>query len=41
LTTGRFSLHTVPGDHFFLHRSQAMLLEIIARRLARLGDGSA
>lgn len=41
LTTGDFSLHLVPGDHFFLHTSQAMLLEILARQLARLGDGSA
>jgi medium-chain acyl-[acyl-carrier-protein] hydrolase len=38
LTTGDFSLHTVPGDHFFLHTSQALLLEILARRLPRLGD---
>ncbi len=41
LTTGAFSLHMVPGDHFFLHSSQAMLLEIIARHLAPLGDGAA
>lgn len=41
LTTGDFSLHMVPGDHFFLHTSQDMLLEILARHLARLGNGAA
>jgi len=41
VTTGDFSLHMVPGDHFFLHTSQDMLLEILARHLARLGDGGA
>lgn len=37
LTTGPFSLHMLPGDHFFLHTSQSMLLEIVARRLVNLG----
>jgi len=36
LTTGAFSLQIIPGDHFFLHASQNMLLEIIARQLAPL-----
>ncbi|HEV2862462.1 MAG TPA: alpha/beta fold hydrolase [Pyrinomonadaceae bacterium] len=34
LTAGAFSLHMVRGDHFFLHTSQAALLEIVARQLA-------
>jgi medium-chain acyl-[acyl-carrier-protein] hydrolase len=41
MTTGAFSLHMLPGDHFFLHTSRDMLLEILARHLARLGDGGA
>nr|QEO74499.1 thioesterase [uncultured bacterium] len=41
MTTGAFSLHMLPGDHFFLHTSQDMLLEIINRQLARLRDGAA
>jgi surfactin synthase thioesterase subunit len=31
----------LPGDHFFLHTLQNRLLEILARHLARLGDGGA
>jgi surfactin synthase thioesterase subunit len=38
VTTGDFSLHMVPGDHFFLHTAQDRLLEILAGHLARLGD---
>lgn len=34
LAAGAFSLHMLPGDHFFLHTSQNALLEIIARQLA-------
>lgn len=41
MTSGAFSLHMLPGDHFFLHSSQAMLLDIIARQLANLGGGNA
>jgi medium-chain acyl-[acyl-carrier-protein] hydrolase len=41
LTSGASSLHMLPGDHFFLHTSQALLLEIVARQLANLGDGGA
>ncbi|HEX8146865.1 MAG TPA: alpha/beta fold hydrolase [Pyrinomonadaceae bacterium] len=37
MTSGTFSLHMLPGDHFFLHSSQAMLLKIVARQLANLG----
>lgn len=29
----RFSLHMLPGEHFFLHSSQSALLEIAAREL--------
>ena len=32
-TTARFSLHILPGDHFFLHSSRSDLLEIVAREL--------
>jgi medium-chain acyl-[acyl-carrier-protein] hydrolase len=32
-TTARFSLHMLPGDHFFLHSSQSALLEIVTREL--------
>lgn len=31
--TARFSLHMLPGDHFFLHSSRGALLEIVAREL--------
>lgn len=41
VTTGNFSLHMVPGDHFFVHTSQDILLEILALHLARLGAGGA
>src|SRR5215213_1036394 len=34
LTTGEFSLHMLPGDHFFLHTARDMLLEIITRQLS-------
>ena len=35
-TTAAFSLRILPGDHFFLHTSQATLLETITRELRRL-----
>lgn len=35
-TAAAFSLRILPGDHFFLHTSQATLLETIARELRRL-----
>jgi medium-chain acyl-[acyl-carrier-protein] hydrolase len=41
MTGGAFSLQMLPGDHFFLHSSQAMLLDIITRQLANLGGGNA
>lgn len=34
-TTGEFSLHIVPGDHFFINTSRPQLLEFLARRLTR------
>lgn len=40
LTRGDFSFHRLPGSHFFLHTSKAMMLEIIAHKLARLGNGT-
>jgi len=35
-TTAAFSLHTLPGEHFFLHSSQWLLLEAIKRELQQL-----
>jgi medium-chain acyl-[acyl-carrier-protein] hydrolase len=32
-TESRFSLHMLPGDHFFLRSSQSQLLKLIAREL--------
>ena len=40
LTTGAFSLHMLPGDHFFLHASQNALLEIVALQLSPLLRGN-
>jgi medium-chain acyl-[acyl-carrier-protein] hydrolase len=35
-TTGSFSLHMLPGDHFFLHTSQDLLFEVIGQELGRI-----
>ena len=35
-TTGSFSLHMLPGDHFFLHTSQRDVTRVIDQRLAQL-----
>jgi len=35
-TTSRFALHTIPGDHFFVHSERAVLLEQLASALAAL-----
>lgn len=35
-TTGAFSLHMLPGDHFFLHTSQDLLFEIVRQELGRI-----
>ena len=35
-TNASFSLRMLDGDHFFLHKSQAFLLSIIAREIYRL-----
>lgn len=32
-TTAGFSLHMLPGDHFFLHTSRDLLLQTISRKL--------
>jgi medium-chain acyl-[acyl-carrier-protein] hydrolase len=32
-TSASFSLHMLPGDHFFLHSSQSLLLETISRKI--------
>lgn len=32
-TRTSFSLHTLPGDHFFLHSAEPLLLHIIAQKL--------
>ena len=33
-TNGRFALHVLRGDHFFMHESQSRLLDLISQRLA-------
>jgi medium-chain acyl-[acyl-carrier-protein] hydrolase len=35
-TRAEFSLHMFPGDHFFIHASEALLLEILSRKLDQL-----
>lgn len=35
-TTGPFDLWMLPGDHFFLHTSEAMVLNILSQQLKRL-----
>lgn len=35
-TTGPFSLRMLPGGHFFLHESEAMLLHVLARDLQQI-----
>ena len=37
-TSGQFSAHMLPGDHFFLHSSEQALLRIIQKDLARVTD---
>jgi medium-chain acyl-[acyl-carrier-protein] hydrolase len=34
-TTGPFSLHLFRGDHFYLHRSQSLLIKAISQELLR------
>jgi len=36
-TSGLFSLHTFPGDHFFLHSSQSLLLQTLSQALEQQG----
>ena len=36
LTSGPFILRMLPGDHFFLHSSEAVLLHVLAREFAHL-----
>jgi medium-chain acyl-[acyl-carrier-protein] hydrolase len=35
-TSADFSLHMLPGDHFFLHQSRAQLLSLLSRELSQL-----
>jgi medium-chain acyl-[acyl-carrier-protein] hydrolase len=35
-TRGRFSLRLFPGDHFFIHTAQALVLQILAQELLRI-----
>lgn len=40
-TTGAFKVRMFPGDHFFLHSSQSLLLQILSRELSSLLKGIA
>ena len=35
-TTGPFDLWQLPGDHFFIHSSDSLILQILSRELTRL-----
>ncbi len=35
-TVSHFSLHTLPGDHFFIHASEAHLLRMLSQELRQL-----
>jgi len=35
-TTGSFDLWQLPGDHFFIHTSDSLILRILSRELTRL-----
>jgi medium-chain acyl-[acyl-carrier-protein] hydrolase len=35
-TTAEFSLHMLPGDHFFIQTSETLLLEVLSRKLDQL-----
>jgi medium-chain acyl-[acyl-carrier-protein] hydrolase len=35
-TTATFSLSMFPGDHFYLHTAERLLLDVLARALAQL-----
>ena len=39
-TAGQFELLMFPGDHFFLHSSQSLLLRTISGELQRLAQGA-
>lgn len=34
-TTGPFSFHILPGDHFFIHTAQADIIRIVVREMSR------
>ena len=38
-TRGAFSLRMFPGDHFFLHRDQAMLLQVMSQEIRTISLG--
>jgi len=35
-TASRFSLHMIPGDHFFIHTSSRLLLKLLALEIAKI-----
>ncbi|MGH9898896.1 MAG: thioesterase II family protein, partial [Pyrinomonadaceae bacterium] len=37
-TTGPFSIRMLPGDHFYIHASQALLLRVLSQELRRIAD---
>lgn len=39
-TNSAFSLEMFPGDHFFLHSAQSVVLESLSRQLNRIVEGS-
>ncbi len=40
-TVGEFRLHMIPGDHFFIHRSAALVLGTVREQLQPVLDGLA
>ncbi len=38
LTSGAFSLRMLPGDHFFVHTSEGVILQAVARQLSQLAS---
>ncbi|HET9364227.1 MAG TPA: thioesterase domain-containing protein [Candidatus Angelobacter sp.] len=40
-TTAKFSTHEIPGDHFFIHSQEQLLLSLMRRQLAEIAYRSA